>query len=68
MEVCVYEGASWLHADRVQRLHRVFKMHFRADSPEAAEVPSPNQQDGSLAHGSNIQLPDHETETGDTFL
>ncbi len=58
MEVCLYEGASWFYTGHIQCLHRAFKRHVRVDCPEAAEVVSPNQQGGSLAHGSHIQLPD----------
>ncbi len=67
MEVCMYEGASWLYAGHIQRLHRVFKRCFRVHCPEAAEVVNPNQQGSSLAHGSHIQLPD-EKQRQETFF
>lgn len=56
MEVRLCEGASWLNAGHIQGLHGAFKGHVRVESSEAAEVAGPNQQGGSLAHGSNIQL------------
>jgi len=67
VEMCVYEGSSWLYVDHIKRLHGIFQMDVRADCPEGAEVLSPNQQGGSLAHGSHIQLPD-QRQKQETFL
>lgn len=67
MEVGVYEGAAWLYAGHIQCLHRAFKRHVGADCPEAAEVMNPNQQGGSLTHGSHIQLPDERQKQGTFF-
>lgn len=58
VEVYMCKGAAWLYVHHIQRLHRVFKSHVRADCPEAAEVMGPNQQGSGLTHSSHIQLPD----------
>lgn len=63
VEVCLCEGASWLYTGHIQRLHRVFKGHVGAYGSEAAEVMSPNQQGGSLSHGSHIQLAEEKQKT-----
>lgn len=62
MEVRLCEGASWLNAGHVQGLHWVFKGRVGVDGSEAAEVTGSDQQGGSLAHGSNIQLAEERRE------
>lgn len=59
------EGGSWPYVGHLQCLDRVLKRQVRADCSESAEVVGPNQQGGSLMHGSYVQFPGHTHQEGD---